>query len=95
MKVKILACSEATKLEEAINSFIKGKKVIDIKFQSLVYATKYNEKGNPCESDINDRVLVIYEDMPDDTFTLTKSEVAALNRYVNECLSGGVTREKK
>ena len=95
MKVKVFACSNAADLERAINDFIKDKKVIDIKFQSLHYATKYNEKGNPCESDINDRVLVIYEEMPPDTFTLTRNEVKALERYVKECLCGGAAREKK
>lgn len=95
MKVKVLSCSNADILEREINNFIKGKKVIDIKFQSHVVITKYDKAGTPCEIDINDRVLVIYEEMPPDTFTLTRNEVKALERYVKECLCGGAAREKK
>lgn len=95
MKVKIFSCSAADILEKAINNFIKDKKIIDIKFSSVHYFTEYNEKGLFINGEINDRVLVIYEEMSPDTFTLTKNEVKALNRYVKECLCGGDPVEKE
>lgn len=54
-KVKILSSTDAAELENAINEFIAGKNLIDIKY-SPVFAI------NRIEAIIVDRVLIIYED---------------------------------
>nr|DAH20458.1 MAG TPA: Sporulation protein Cse60 [Bacteriophage sp.] len=53
--VKILSSTDAYELENAINKFIAGKKLIDIKYNP-VFAI------NKIEAIIVDRVLIIYED---------------------------------
>lgn len=52
MKVKVIGFNDMDIFEECINNFIKDKKVIDIKFNSVV-GGKY----------INDRALILYEDI--------------------------------
>jgi len=50
MKTKIIVDSDMVNLEDRINKFIEGKKVIDIKF------TEWNVEGSSGNS-----ALVIYE----------------------------------
>ena len=38
MKVKVFDCDHEKDLEEAVNSFIKGKEVIDIKYEVSIAA---------------------------------------------------------
>lgn len=52
MKVKVISFNDMDILEEAINNFIKDKKVINVKFNSII-AGKY----------IYDRALILYEDI--------------------------------
>lgn len=54
-KIKILSSTNAYELENAINEFVAGKNLIDIKY-SPVFAI------NKIEAIIVDRVLIIYED---------------------------------
>lgn len=54
-KVKILASTNATELENAINEFIARKNLIDIKYGTIFAATRI-------EATVVDRVLIIYED---------------------------------
>lgn len=61
IKTKILAESDMQTLENAINSFIANKNVIDIKFQSVILHVVYMD-GVPIKNTINDRALIIYEE---------------------------------
>lgn len=54
-KVKILASTDATELENAINEFIARKNLIDIKYGTIFAATRIG-------ATVVDRVLIIYED---------------------------------
>lgn len=54
-KVKILASTDATELENAINEFIARKNLIDIKYSPICAATRIG-------TTVVDRVLIIYED---------------------------------
>lgn len=54
-KVTILSSTDASELENAINEFIAGKNLIDIKYNP-VFAV------NTFQAMIVDRVLIIYED---------------------------------
>lgn len=62
MKVKIFVGSNIKSLEGEINEFIKDKPVIDIKYQSMGLATRYNATGIPSNVVIYDRALVMYAD---------------------------------
>ena len=61
MKVKLLADCSAKVLQTRINDFIKEKKVIDIKFNS-VYVPMKTENGTLTHGAMNDRVLIMYEE---------------------------------
>lgn len=63
MKTKILASTNAQQFENEINKFIKDKKVIDIKFFSVFYNTKFDMDGIPIEGGICDRALILYEEL--------------------------------
>lgn len=58
-KVIILSSTDAAKLENAINKFIAGKNLINIKY-SPISAEIIAE--NKIQTMIVDRVLIIYED---------------------------------
>jgi patatin-like phospholipase/acyl hydrolase len=51
VKVALFSHNDAHNLIDTVNDFCKDKKVIDIKYQSMIAGCA-----------INDRVLVIYED---------------------------------
>lgn len=54
-KVKIFIHDDVQVLNQAINEFIKDKKVIDIKFTSIICHTEWRTY-------LGDRVLIIYEE---------------------------------
>lgn len=54
-KVKIMASANAIDLENAINEFIAGKNIIDIKFSSVI-------DDKHIQPIVGDRVLIIYEE---------------------------------
>ena len=60
-KVAFIANSDSTTLVNNINDFIKDKKVIDIKYQSVLGYTKFNASAIPLDLAIYDRVLIVYE----------------------------------
>lgn len=62
MKVKIFSSDRIDPLETEIDDFVKDKKVIDIKFQSLAVPTQYNNFGQISSIGIFDRVLIMYEE---------------------------------
>lgn len=61
MKVCIISNTDPVAFETTVNAFIAGKKVIDIKYQSMTLALKFTN-GVPSESTILDRALIIYEE---------------------------------
>lgn len=61
MKVELLADCDAKVLQTRINDFIKEKKVIDIKFNS-VFIPMSTENGTLTNATLNDRVLIMYEE---------------------------------
>lgn len=62
MKVKLICCNDANKLEGEINTFIEDKKVIDVKYQSVCLMTSFNTRGTPVGWAVNDRALIMYEE---------------------------------
>lgn len=60
-QVCIFTDDNAGRLQSAINDFIAKKKVIDIKFSSVVYVSEY-DRGVPTRVNCNDRVMIIYEE---------------------------------
>lgn len=62
MKVKIFVGINIKSMEDEINEFIKDKPVIDIKYQSMGLATRYNATGIPTNVVVYDRALVMYVD---------------------------------
>lgn len=63
MKVKIISTSDANLLENMVNAFIADKKVIDIKYQSMRITTTYGMGGVPAGGLVNDRALIMYEEL--------------------------------
>lgn len=61
MNVRLLDDCDAKVLQTRINDFIKEKKVIDIKFNS-VYVPVKTENGTLTHAIINDRALIMYEE---------------------------------
>lgn len=61
VKVKIFASNDGNVMCDAINGFIEGKEVIDIKYTSLVL-NKTVKNGIVTEMQVNDRALVIYKE---------------------------------
>lgn len=62
MKVKIFVGINIKSMEDEINEFIKDKPVVDIKYQSMGLATRYNATGIPTNVVVYDRALVMYAD---------------------------------
>lgn len=62
MKVMIFSASDATALTNAVNEFIKDKKVIDIKYSSMPVVTRYYADGTPKTVDIHVGVLIMHEE---------------------------------
>ena len=60
MKVKFFSRTDIGELEKEVNSFIEERVVMDVKYQSMYVATKYNGDGIPIEGKIIDRAMVIY-----------------------------------
>lgn len=65
VKTQVFSSSNMIALRDAINEFVKDKKVIDIKFQSVVFPSHFCN-GFYEQFDVNDRALVIYEVEQDD-----------------------------
>lgn len=61
-KVKIFVDIDVTRLETQINEFIKDKKVIDIKYNTITFVNQYSERGIPTSIILGDRALIIYEE---------------------------------
>lgn len=61
IKIHIIGDESALAFQEAINTFIKDKKVIDIKYQSIMIPKQYIN-GVPNRISIADRALIIYEE---------------------------------
>lgn len=79
-KVKIFSVSDAVMLADVINEFIKDKKVVDIKYQAVIFYDEFNRNGTPQTVGINDRAMVIYEE-PDEETSFQED----LDFFVNEC----------
>ena len=62
MKIKIFSKKDTMELEKEVNSFMEERVVMDVKYQSMYVATKYNGDGIPIEGKIIDRAMVIYAD---------------------------------
>lgn len=62
MKIKIFSKKDTLELEKEVNSFMEERVVMDVKYQSMYVATKYNGDGIPIEGKIIDRAMVIYAD---------------------------------
>ena len=60
-KVIIISNSDAINFEADVNAFIKDRKIIDIKYQTLAVPVKYNN-NMPSQINIIDRALIFYED---------------------------------
>lgn len=60
MKIKIFSKKDTLELEKEVNSFMEERVVMDVKYQSMYVATKYNGDGIPIEGKIIDRAMVIY-----------------------------------
>ena len=54
-KVKIMASTNAIELENAINEFIVGKHIMDIKYSCVI-------DHNHIQAIVGDRVLIVYEE---------------------------------
>ena len=61
MKIKIFSKKDTLELEKEVNSFMEERVVMDVKYQSMYVATKYNGDGIPIEGKIIDRAMVIYD----------------------------------
>ena len=61
-KIKLVRYNNAEELERLTNEFIKDKKVLDIKIQTLLCNKSFNHQGVPLEADIIDTLLIIYEE---------------------------------
>lgn len=79
-KVQIFSVSDAVRLADFINEFIKDKKVVDIKYQAVTLYDKFTKIGTPQNVIVNDRAMVIYEEPDEDT-----SFHEDLDFFVNEC----------
>lgn len=62
MKIKIFSKKDTLELEKEVNSFMEERVVMDVKYQSMYVATKYNGDGIPIEGKIIDRAMVIYSE---------------------------------
>lgn len=60
-KVLLIADTDPYRFQKSINSAIEGKKVVDIKYQSILCTREYTN-GVPTRSDFVDRALIIYEE---------------------------------
>ena len=60
IKTQVFSSSNMNALRDAINEFVKDKKVIDIKFQSVVVPSHF-QNGCYDRFDVIDRALIIYE----------------------------------
>ena len=61
LKIKPIHLKQANVMCDAINGFIEGKEVIDIKYTALVL-NKTVKNGIVTEMQVNDRALVIYKE---------------------------------
>lgn len=66
MKVMLFSASDSLALVNAVNKFIEDKKIIDIKYSSMPVVTHYYSNGTPSSLDIHDRVLIMYEEEPNE-----------------------------
>ena len=61
-KIKIFSSNDIRKLEQYVNEFVSDKKVMDVKYQSILVPTKYSMNGFTISATIYDRAMVIYEE---------------------------------
>lgn len=61
-RIALFCHNDINALVNAVNDFIKNKKVIDIQYQSMHAYTKFNGDAVPLASSIYDRVLIVYEE---------------------------------
>lgn len=62
VKVKIFRLDDALLLEEQVNDFLKTKRIIDIRYTSLLIYDRYTQNGVPCHTTLYDSILVVYEE---------------------------------
>lgn len=65
MKVAVFRADGIKNFQDALNSFIKDKKVIDIKYSTVLATLEYTDAGGyavPSRSTIYDSALVMYEE---------------------------------
>ena len=61
-KIKIFRWSDAKKVEDEVNEFIKDKQVISIQYQVHAIYDKFNASGVPLNVSNYDSVMVEYEE---------------------------------
>lgn len=61
IKTRVIGAADVAVFETAVNEFIKDKKVIDIKYQSILLPKQYSN-GVPSRMAMADRALIIYEE---------------------------------
>ena len=65
IRVEIIGSENALVFQDAMNRFIKDKKVVDIKYQPILLPKVY--EGNvPVRSAVLDRALIVYVEGEDD-----------------------------
>lgn len=62
IKIKIFSSDDVRNLEQYVNEFVSDKKVVDVKYQSILVPTKYSMNGFTIAATIYDRAMVIYEE---------------------------------
>lgn len=61
-KIKIFRWSDAKKVEDEVNEFVKDKQVISIQYQTHAIYDKFNANGVPLNVTNYDSVMVEYEE---------------------------------
>ena len=64
-KIKIFRWSDAKKVEDEVNEFIKDKRVISIQYQTHAIYDKFNASGVPLNVTNYDSIMVEYEESDD------------------------------
>ena len=64
-KVHVVRSDNYVAFENAINSFIKNKILIDIKYQPTAIVTESYPNGMPKTTSFHDSALIVYRDLED------------------------------
>ena len=61
MKAKLIRSDKASTFQQELNSFIEGKKIVDIKYATFLATLEYTGTV-PTKSTVFDSALVMYEE---------------------------------